>query len=93
MLLQVLCIQYHQGDLSATPDKHEAFAVYLFNKAISSPSLTEPERFYQNPVSYIFRQLVLRHGNAEPDYNPLKSAQHKQRKSQLEQLYRDRVNL
>lgn len=92
MLLQAWCAQHHQGDLSGTPDKHEAFAVYLFNKAISSPSLTEPGRFYQNPVSYIFRQLVLRHGNVEPDYDPLKSKQHKQRQSQLEQLYRDRVN-
>ena len=94
MLLQAWCAQHHQGDLSATPDKHEAFAVYLFNKAISSPSLTEPDRLYQNPVSYIFRQLVSRHGNhyAEADYDPLKSKQHKQRKAQLKQLYLDRVN-
>lgn len=92
MLLQAWCAQHHQGDLSATPDKHEAFAVYLCNEAMSLISLTEPGRFYQNPVSYIFRQLVLRHGYAAPDYDPLKSEQHKQRKSQLEQLYRDRVN-
>ena len=92
MLLQAWCAQRHHGDLSATPDKHEAFAMYLFNKAISSPSLIELGRLYQNPVSYIFRQLILRHGYAELDYNPLKSKQHKQRKSQLDQLYRDRVN-
>ena len=92
MLLQAWCAQHHQGDLSATPDKHEAFGVYLFNEANSDVSLTEPGRFYQNPFSYISRQLILRHGYAEPEYNPLKSKQHDQRKSQLKQLDRDRAN-
>ncbi|KAL0039993.1 hypothetical protein WJX79_001744 [Trebouxia sp. C0005] len=81
---------HHQGDLSATPDKLEAFATHLCKEALSS-SWIEVGRYYQNSVSSVYRKLLLRHGYAEPDYNPLGSQQHKQRKAQLKQLHQMRV--
>ncbi|DBA88390.1 TPA: hypothetical protein ACH3X2_004884 [Trebouxia sp. C0005] len=91
MLLQAWCSQHHQGDLSATPDKHEAFVTQLYTEALSSPALIDPARYYQNSASSIHTELLKRHGYAEPDWNPLKTQQHRQRGKQLRQLNRDRV--
>lgn len=90
--LQAWCVEHHQGDLSDTPDKHEAFLAHLFQEAISSPSTTtHPNRHYQNSASSINTKLLQRHGYADPDYNPMASQQHKQRGKVLRQLHRDRV--
>ncbi|DBA94582.1 TPA: hypothetical protein ACH3X1_002165 [Trebouxia sp. C0004] len=84
------CSQHHQGNLSATPDKHEAFVNQLYTEALSSPALVDPARYYQNSASSIHTKLLKRHGYAEPDWNPLKSQQHRQRGKQLRQLNIDR---
>ena len=67
MLLQAWCSQHHQGDLSATPDKHEAFVTQLYTEALSSLALVDPARYYQNNASSIHTKLLKRHGYAEPD--------------------------
>ena len=71
MLLQAWCSQHHQGNLSATPDKHEAFVTQLYTEALSSPALVDPARYYQNSASSIHTKLLKRHGYVEPDWNPL----------------------
>ncbi len=93
MLLQAWCGKHHQGDLSDTPDKHEAFLTHLYEEALSSPALIDPARYYQNSASSIYTKLLKRHGYAEPDYNPLRSEQHRQRGKKLRQLHRDRVGM
>lgn len=91
MLLQAWCVQNCQGDLSDDPEKHEAFMTWLFEEALASPVLTDPARYYQNSASSIYTKLLKRHGYAKPEYNPLKSLQHRQRGKVLRQLHRDRA--
>ena len=93
MLFQAWCSQHHQGDLSDTPDKHEAFVAHLYTEALSSEVLIDPARYYQNSASSIYTKLLKRHGYADPGYNPLKSQQHKQQGKMLRQLHRDRVGM
>lgn len=87
------CRQHHQGDLSATPEKHQAFSIQLYEEALSKTSLTHPHRHYQNSTSSIYTKLVKRHGFAEPDYNPFKTQEHRQRGRILMQLHRSRVGM
>ncbi|KAL3144515.1 hypothetical protein ABBQ32_004249 [Trebouxia sp. C0010 RCD-2024] len=83
------CSSCHQGDLSATPEKYEAFATHLYEEALSSRLLL-PKRHYQNSVSSVFTKLLKKHGYAEVDYE-FRTDQHVQRGKELDSLNKDRV--
>lgn len=88
MPVQAWCSQHHQGNLSATPDKYEAFVTQLYTEALSSQALVDPTRYYQNSASWSFihTKLLKRHGHAEPDWNPLRTQQHRQRVNTLSHM-------
>ena len=70
---------WSQGDLTCTPAKHTEFLTHIFEEALSSTTLADPWRYYQNTASSVTSKLLDKHGYADDDYKPMKSEPHKTR--------------
>ena len=80
-----------QGGLTCTPAKHAEFLTHVFEEALSSTTLADPWRYYQNTASSVTSKLLNKHGYADEDYKPMKSEPHKTRGKQLLLLKKERV--
>ena len=78
-------------DLTCTPVKHAEFLTHVFEEALSSTTLVDPWRYYQNTATSVTSKLLDKHGYADDDYKPMKSEPHKTRGKHLLLLQKERL--